>query len=399
MTLLAVDEALRRVLAGATPTPAEDVPIATAAGRTLAEPLIAQRTQPPFAASAMDGYAVRAADATGGARLRITGESAAGRGFAGRVGPHEAVRIFTGAPIPEGADAILVQENAAANGDGVEVTTAPPPGQHVRPAGLDFTVGSTLLPAGRRIGTRELALAAAAGVAALAVRRRPRVAFLSVGDELVPPGHQPGPDQIIASSALGLTHLAASAGAEATDLGIAPDRTEAVAAIAARAAADEVDVLVTIGGASVGAYDVMRPALAEAGMTLDFWRVAMRPGRPLIHGHLGQMAVLGLPGNPVSSLVCALLFLKPLIAALLGEPPADPREPATLAVDLPANDDRDDYLRARLVRGREALPLVTPLPRQDSSMLSALAEADCLLIRPAFAAPAPAGTICEIVRL
>ncbi|MCC6984390.1 MAG: molybdopterin molybdotransferase MoeA [Bauldia sp.] len=399
MTLLPVDEALRRVLAGVQPTPAETVPIGAAAGRTLAGPLVAVRTQPPFAASAMDGYALRLADATTGAALTLIGESAAGRGFAGRVGAGETVRIFTGAPIPDGADAILIQENAAASDDRVEVREPPRAGQYIRPAGLDFASGATLLPAGRKLGTRELALAAASGVAHLTVRRCPRIAFLSVGDELVPPGTLPGPYQIVAASALGLAHLAAAAGAEATDLGIAPDRTETVAALAARAAADGTDVLVTMGGASVGAYDIMRPALGEAGMTLDFWRIAMRPGRPLIHGRLGAMAVLGLPGNPVSSLVCALLFLRPLIGALLGEPTANPREPATLGADLPANDDRDDYLRARLAPAKGALPVVTALPRQDSSMLSTLAEADCLLIRPAHAAPARAGDPCEIIRL
>ncbi len=399
MSLLPVDEALRRILAEARPTPGEEAAIDAAAGRTLAVPLVARLTQPPFPASAMDGYAVRAADASAGARLRVTGESAAGRRFAGAVRAGEAVRIFTGAPVPEGADAILVQENARAVDDAVEVMAAPVAGRYIRPAGLDFKAGTELLPAGRRLGAREIALAAASGVASVTVRRVPRVAFLAVGDELVPPGATPGPDQIVASSGLGLVQLAAEAGAEALDLGIVPDRIEAIAAMAGRAAADGVDVFVTMGGASVGAHDLIRPALAEAGMVLDFWRIAMRPGRPLIHGRLGAMAFLGLPGNPVSSLVCAILFLRPLIGALLGRPYTDQREPATLAVAAPANDDREDYVRARLDPNPEGLPRVTPLSRQDSSMLSALAEAGCLLIRPAGAIAAPAGTACQIIRL
>lgn len=399
MSLLPVDKALRRILAEARPTPSEEVALGAAAGRTLAAPLVAKLTQPPFPASAMDGYAVRATDAATGELLRVTGESAAGRRFAGTLGAGEAVRIFTGAPVPEGADAILVQEDARVLDNAVEVATAPVAGRFIRPAGLDFKAGAGLLPAGRRLGARELALAAASGVASVTVRRAPRVAFLSVGDELVTPGALPGPDQIIASSALGLVRLAMEAGAEAIDLGIVPDRIEAIAAMAGRAAADGVDVFVTMGGASVGAHDLIRPALAEAGMVLDFWRIAMRPGRPLIHGRLGAMAFLGLPGNPVSSLVCAILFLRPLIGALLGRPPTDQREPATLAVDVPANDIREDYVRARLDRTSEGPPRVTPLPRQDSSMLSALAEAGCLLIRPAGAGAAPAGTACEIIRL
>jgi molybdopterin molybdotransferase len=399
MSLLAVEEALRRVLAGVAPTAAESVPIALAAGRTLAEPVMARLTQPPFAASAMDGYALRAADAVAGAELRVIGESAAGRSFAGKVGPGESVRIFTGAPIPDGADAVLVQEKATAAGDRVRIQEAPRTGKHIRPAGLDFAGGAGLLSAGRRLGARELALAAAAGLAWLPVRTVPRVAFLSVGDELVAPGQSPGADQIVASSALGLAELVSAAGARAIDLGIAPDRAEIVAGIAAEAARKGSDVLVTMGGASVGSHDVMRPALDRAGMTLDFWRIAMRPGRPLIHGRLGAMSVLGLPGNPVSGYVCALLFLRPLIGALLGQPYADPREPARLGVDLPANDDREDYLRAKLATAGGDLPLATPLPRQDSSMLSALAEADCLLVRPPEAPAAPAGSPCQIIRL
>ncbi|MCW5715271.1 MAG: molybdopterin molybdotransferase MoeA [Bauldia sp.] len=399
MTLLAVEDARGRILAGVDPTPAEEIALAAAAGRTLATAVVATRAQPPFAASAMDGYAVRAADAPAGATLRLTGESTAGRRHKGTVGAGEAVRIYTGAPVPDGADAILIQENADAAGPAIIVREAPAPGRFIRPEGLDFAAGARLLPAGRRLGAREMALAAAANAAVLSVRRRPLVAVLSIGDELVPPGGAPGPDQIIGSSAAGIAAIIAAAGATAIDLGIALDRPADVIAAAKRAEAAHADVLVTLGGASVGDYDVVRPALAAAGMTLDFWRIAMRPGRPMLFGALGQMRVLGLPGNPVSALVCALLFLRPLIAALLGEPQADETESAVTGAPLAANDGREDYLRATLRRREDGLPVATPLPRQDSSMLSALADADCLLIRPVNAHAEPVGAPCRILRL
>lgn len=399
MTLLPVEEARRRILAGVEPTPPEHVALAEAAGRTLASPVIATRSQPPFPASAMDGYAVRAADATAGTALQVSGESSAGRRFTGTVGSGEAVRIFTGAPVPVGADAILIQENAEVAGPAIVVRESPVAGRFVRPEGLDFAAGAQLLAAGRRLGAREVSLAAAANAAILPVRRRPLVAVLSIGDELVAPGGSPGPDQIIGSSAPGVGAIIAAGGAVAMDLGIAPDRPGAVIAAAQRAEAAGADVLVTLGGASVGDYDVVRPALAAAGMSLDFWRIAMRPGRPMLFGALGRMRVLGLPGNPVSTLVCALLFLRPLIGALLGEAPADQTEAAVTGAALPANDGREDYLRATLRPQVGGLPVATPLPRQDSSMLSALADADCLLIRRIDAPAEIAGAPCRIIRL
>jgi molybdopterin molybdotransferase len=398
MTLLRVDAALARILDGVSATPAETIALDLAAGRVLAGPVVAARDQPPFDASAMDGFAVRATDATAGAELRIIGESSAGRRFGGALGAGEAVRIFTGAPIPAGADAVLVQENASVAGEIVTVAEAAVAGRHIRPAGLDFRDGDMLLAAGRRLGPRELALAAAANAATISVRRRPHVAILSIGDELVHPGVEPGHDQIVGSGGIGLVAMARLAGAEASDLGIISDQIDTTAAIARDAAGRGVDVFVTIGGASVGAYDVVRPALTEAGLDLAFWRVAVRPGRPMLFGRLGAMRVLGLPGNPVSSLVCSLLFLRPLIAALQGMDRIDPREPAVLGADLPASDAREDYLRARLDLRPEGLPVATPLPRQDSSMLRTLAEADCLLIRPAEAPAAPAGMGCHVIR-
>ena len=406
MSLLPVAEAVARIVAGVAPLPAETVPLTEAAGRVLAEDLPAKRTQPPFPASAMDGYALRTADATLGASIKVIGMAAAGRSFAGKVSPGEAVRIFTGAPVPEGADTILIQEDAEAFPDGtIRVREAALPGRHIRAAGLDFKEGAVLLPAGTRLGYRQMSLAAAMGYGAVPVRRRPRVALVATGDELVPPGATPGPDQIVASNAVGLAALIASLGGEPHNLGIVGDNAGAIAGVVVHAVALPADVVVTLGGASVGEHDLAQKALETAGMRLDFWRVAIRPGKPLMFGTIpgerGRPAagVLGLPGNPVSALVGGLVFLSPLISALLGEPPRDRTEPAILAVDVPANDTREDYVRADLDTTRDGLPRVTPLHPQDSSMLSTLAAAGCLLIRPPHAASGRAGDPCRILRL
>lgn len=406
MTLLPVAEAVARIVAGVAPLPSETVPLADAAGRVLAADLAARRSQPPFPASAMDGYALRAADATLGAVLPVVGTSAAGRSFAGKVSPGEAVRTFTGAPVPDGADTVLIQEDAEALPDGaIRVRAAAVLGRHIRRAGLDFAEGAHLLTAGARLGFRELSLAAAMGHDAVPVRRRPRVALIATGDELVPPGTLPGPDQIIASNAVGLAALVASLGGEPHDLGIVRDDAGAIAAVVRRAVALPADVIATLGGASVGEHDLVQRALEDAGMRLDFWKVAIRPGKPLMSGSIpggsGQspVRVLGLPGNPVSALVGGVVFLAPLIAALLATPSRDVTEPATLAADVPANDAREDYVRAQLTPSAGGLPRVTPLSPQDSSMLSTLAAADCLLIRPPHAPPGRAGDLCRILRL
>ena len=400
MSLLPVDEAVGQIVAGVAPLAAETVPLDDAFGRTLAVPLAAKRDQPPFPASAMDGYAVRAADARVGARLKVIGASAAGHRFAGKVSVGEAVRIFTGAPLPDGADAVLIQEDADA-GDGTVVPReAPAPGQHIRPAGMDFRAGEPLLDAGRVLGIRESALAAAMGHATVAVRRRPFVAIVATGDELVPPSATPGPDQIVASNGFGLAAFVRVAGGVPADLGIVPDDLGAIEAAVGRAAALPADVLVTLGGASVGDHDLVRAALGAKGMTLDFWRVAMRPGKPLMSGRIGAMRVLGLPGNPVSSFVGALLFLRPLVAALLGQPVTDPSVPAVTGSSLPANDGvRQDYVRAVLRRDASGRPVATPSGRQDSSALATLTAADCLLIRPPHAPAAGAGEPCRIIPL
>ncbi|MHB2166396.1 molybdopterin molybdotransferase MoeA [Alsobacter sp. R-9] len=402
MSLLSVDDALRMVLDFARrPLESETVPIGAAAGRTLATPLAALRTQPPFPASAMDGYAVRAADvAAPGARLSVIGTAPAGHAFAGRVGPGEAVRIFTGAPVPEGADTVLIQENADAENGTIVARTTEPAGRFVRPAGLDFRAGEELIPAGHRMTPRSQALAAAMGHATVPVRRRPRVAVLATGDELVRPGEAMRPDQIVASNVYAVAGMVVEAGGEPIDLGIATDDFASLAAAITAAEAARADVLVTLGGASVGDHDLVQSALTQRGMTLGFWRIAMRPGKPLIFGQLGTMGILGLPGNPVSSIVCAQLFLLPLLRALAGDADAgaDRSEAAILGADLPANDMRQDYLRASISEGPDGRRVATPFGRQDSSMLRLLAQAQALIIRPPHAPAAKAGEACRILR-
>lgn len=401
--LIPVAEALARILAGiGAPVEAETVPIAEAGGRVLAEPVMAQFTQPPFAASAMDGYALRSVDAAQiPARLNLIGTSAAGHGFEGAIGAGETVRIFTGAPVPQGADAILIQEDAQAQGDTIVAREPVTPGRFLRQAGLDFREGELLLQAGDTLDARKLALAAASGHGTLNLRRRPRVAILSTGDELVRPGEQRRWDQITASNGLAIGMLAREAGAEIFDLGIAADTREALAEAIERARAARADLLVTLGGASVGDHDLVQGALGAAGMELAFWRVALRPGKPLMSGRLGAMAVIGLPGNPVSAIVCGVLFVLPAIRALLGDSAAgaDLSEPAILGRDLPENDRRQDYLRASLDLSPGRLPVAKPENRQDSSMLAVLGRAEALLVRPPNAPAAKAGDPCTIIRL
>ncbi len=397
MSLLSVEDASAELLEGVEALASEIVGLDEALGRVLVADLSATRTQPPFAASAMDGYALRAGDAASeGARLTVIGVSQAGKRFAGSLGPGQAVRIFTGAPVPDGADAILIQENATRDGDIVTVTSPVTEGLHVRPAGLDFKKNERLLAAGLVLGSRAIALAASMNHAQIAVRARPRVAILATGDELVPPGGDPGPDQIIASNSAGVAALVREAGGEPIDLGIAPDDVSAIGEAVARAG--DADILTLIGGASVGDHDLVQEALVQRGMTLNFWRIAMRPGKPLMVGHLQAMRVLGLPGNPVSAMVCGHIFLKPLIRALLGLTPGPATHMAILGADMAANDRRQDYIRAALAsdNGRT---VATPFQRQDSSMMATLARADALIVREPFAEAAPAGTPVPMIRL
>jgi molybdopterin molybdotransferase len=401
MALLSVADALARVLDGAAPLPREDAPLIEAYGRVLADDVKALRTQPPADLSAMDGYAARAADvANVPATLRVVGEVAAGHPFAGLVGAGEAARIFTGGVVPPGADTIVIQENTIREGDRVTVTTPASPGRHIRRAGLDFAQGAVLLPRGRRLTDRDLMLAAAMNHPTVPVIRRPRVAVLGTGDELKPPGTVPGPGEIIYSNGFALMALARAEGADVTDLGVVPDRVDATVEAVRRARAGSADILLTTGGASVGDYDLVQRGLAAEGLELSFWKVALRPGRPLMHGHLDAMHVLGLPGNPVSAYVCAFLFLVPLIRLLCGR--SDWRhetESAVLGHDLPQNDERADYLRATLAPGPDGKLVASPVRVQDSSMMAALAKADCLVVREPHAPATPAGSRCPILRL
>jgi molybdopterin molybdotransferase len=401
VALMPVAEALARVLADAEPLAAEAVPLAQAHGRVLAADVAALRTQPPADVSAMDGYAVRSADVVQAPfKLRLVGEVAAGHPFRGAVGPGEAARIFTGGVLPPGTDTIVIQENTVREGDAVVITAASGKGKHVRVEGLDFKCGAVLLTKGRRLSDRDLALAAAMNHPTVRVHRRPKVALLATGDELVMPGGTPGFGQIVYSNGYATMALARREGCEVIDLGIVPDRLAETAAGVRRARELGADILVTSGGASVGDYDLVREALAVEGLALSFWKVALRPGRPMMHGRLGPMHVLGLPGNPVSAYVCAVLFLLPLIRQLAGRSDVAPApETARLGRDLPANDERADYLRAVLTTGSDGIPVAIPAPFQDSSMLIPLARADCLLVREPFAPAAKAGDRCSIIRL
>ncbi|WP_439532454.1 molybdopterin molybdotransferase MoeA [Polymorphobacter sp.] len=389
MTLLHPDTARDRLLAGAAPGPAETIALAAAAGRVLAAPMLARLTQPPFAASAMDGWAVRWADMPG--PFRIIGAASAGHGFAGTLARGETVRIFTGAPLPDGADTVIVQEEISATETHATLRGEGPPrrGAHIRPRGQDFGEGATLIPAGTRLDARHLGLAAAAGHGAAEVYPRPRVTLLATGDELVPPGTLPGPGQIVSSNGVMLSALLAASGAEVTDLGILRDDRQAIAdAIAA--AAPQTDLLITIGGASVGDHDLIIPALSDLGATLDFWKIALRPGKPLIAGRLGATRIIGLPGNPVSAYVCTLLFAAPLLRQLGGRDPAIAEVNRRLAVPMLATGPRRHYVRARL----RADGAVEPLTTQDSAQLSRLAEADALIVRDALSeAAAPGETV------
>jgi molybdopterin molybdotransferase len=399
VALISVAEALDHVLAHAAPLPPETVPLDDALTRVLAAELKASRTQPPADLSAMDGYAVRASDvARAPVRLRVIGEVAAGRPFTATVGAGEAARIFTGGVMPAGADTVVIQEITEREGDTVAVSKPTGKGRHVRPQGLDFRRGDALFAKGHRLTARDLALLAGMNHPLVPVHRRPKVALFATGDELVPPGVEPGPGQIVYSNGFALAALARQQGALVTDLGLVADRLEPTIAAIRQARDLTADILVTTGGASVGEYDLVHKAFAAEGMDLSFWKVAMRPGRPLMHGRLGGMAVLGLPGNPVSAYVCAFLFLVPLIRRMCGRDDLTvPTESAVLGCDLPANDERADYLRTSLRQSPDGL-IATPFPVQDSSMMASLAKADCLVIREPYAPAAGAGSRCTIVK-
>jgi molybdopterin molybdotransferase len=401
VALMPVTEALSAVLAGAEPLAEDMVALDAAHHRVLARDVAALRTQPPQAMSAMDGYAVRSADASAvAARLKVIGEVAAGRPFEKTVGKGEAVRIFTGGVIPEGADAIIIQEDTVVEDGGITITETAIAGRHIRPAGVDFRNGDVLLARGTRLTDRDLSLAAGMNYAELPVSRRPKVAILATGDELVMPGSAPGPGQIVYSNGYALRALARQEGAETVDLGIVADTVEATTLGIRRARDSGSDILITTGGASVGDHDLVKQSLEAEGVTMAFWRIAMRPGKPMMHGRLGALRVIGLPGNPVSSYVCGFLFLVPLIRALAGRTDVlHAHETALLGRDVAANDMREDYLRARLEVRKDGELIATPVDHQDSSLLANLAAARALVIRPPFAPAAPAGSRCDILRL
>lgn len=398
--LLAVPDALARVLALIAPTAEESVPLIEAQGRTLSRPVAALRTQPPFAASAMDGYAVRAIDVRPGAVLRVIGEARAGGRHGGAVGVGEAVRIFTGAPVPPGADRILIQEDAERAGDALTVRDAIDPQLYVRAAGIDFTVGEEMSP--RRLSPQDIALLAAFNQPRVWVRARPVIALIATGDELVEPGETPGEDQIVSSNAYGLHALLARHGAAPLMLPIARDTRGSLAA--ALDAARGADLIVTLGGASVGDHDLVREVFGQGGLELSFYRINMRPGKPLMAGRIaGGPPMIGLPGNPVSAMVCGHLFLRPALDAFAGLPAGPlPRRRAPLAEAIGANGGREHYARAALVPGPDGLAGGAALrlfARQDSSVLSVLSAADCLAVLPPHHPAQPAGQLVDYIQL
>ena len=398
--MISVAEARTRILEVLSPTPAETLGLAEAWNRVTAAPVTARLTQPPADVSAMDGYALRAADGTRGAVLRVIGAAPAGHPFHGSVGPGQAVRLFTGSLVPPGADTILLQEDATASGATVQVNETVVAGKHIRRAGQDFRAGEILIPAGQRLSARDIGLCAAANHPWLAVHRRPEIAILATGDEIALPGEPIPQGGIVSSNAHALAALVQAAGGRARVLPIAPDTEEAIAAAAAGARG--ADMLVTTGGASVGDHDLVVPGLAARGLTVDFWKIAMRPGKPLMFGRMGDggVPVLGLPGNPVSALVCAILFLMPAIARMAGLPAgAPPTERARLGAPLPANDRRADHLRAHLEPGADGEAVVTAFGRQDSAMLNRLAAANALILRAPNAPALAVGAAVEVIRL
>jgi molybdopterin molybdotransferase len=401
MAMMPVADALGRLLADAGALETETVALHDARGRVLADDIAALRTQPPFTASAMDGYAVRAADVGGTpATLEVIGAVAAGEVFSGRVEPGQTVRIFTGAPLPDGADAILIQEDAEPAGEqAIRALEPVVAGRYLRPAGLDFAEGDVLLEKGTVLDAGHLSLAAAGNHAGLPVIRRPIVGVLATGDELVAPGNETGPGQIVASNGYGVAAIARDAGAEVIDLGIARDSAASLEARLDAALAAKCDVLITLGGASVGDHDLVRPVFTGRGMTLDFYKIAMRPGKPMMFGRLGAMRVLGLPGNPVSSLVCTHLFVVPLLETLGGRPQSQRRTVARLGAPIGKTGPREHYMRASLERDERGALVATAFDNQDSSIIRLYAAADALIVRAPDAPAAEAGETVEIVVL
>lgn len=391
--MISVEEALAQLFDLAKPLDVEEVPLAQAAGRVLARPVAATRSQPPFNASAMDGYALRRAEVEPDAMFKVVGESAAGHGFTGSVAPGQAVRIFTGAPVPKDTDFVVIQEDVTRRGDLVTLGHNIGKGDNIRPAGGDFAEGSEI-DAPRILRPSDIALLAAMNIPTVPVTCKPRIAILATGDELVQPGETPGPDQIIASNSYGLAALLQQGGAEARLLPIARDNKASL--MQAFKLAAGADLVVTIGGASVGDHDLVAPVAAEIGMRQAFYKVAMRPGKPLMAGKLGDAMMIGLPGNPVSAMVCGHVFVLPVLRKMQGLPASSaPRQTAALACDMPANGPRAHYMRAQL----DPAGLLHPADRQDSSLLGVLADANALLIRPPQDVARKAGEVVEYIKI
>ncbi len=395
MALMPVAEALARILATAKLSSAESIKLENSFGRILASDLKAKRDQPPFPSSAMDGYALRHADIA--APLKLIGVSAAGRAFKGTVKAGEAVRILTGAPLPKGADTIVIQENTKLEGSTLIISEPTSLGKNIRVQGLDFKRGDVLVPAGTKFNARDIGLAAAGNAATLRVRRKPRLVLFTTGDELVLPGQTPRADQIISSNSHALSAMAKAWGAEVINLGIIGDTLKAT--MAAIQKADGADILITTGGASVGDHDYVQEALKKSGVKIDFWKIALRPGKPLMFGTKGKLRVLGLPGNPVSALVCARIFLQPLLNTIQGQTEKTLAVTARLGAALPANDNRQDYLRATLEFAADGSRIASPFSKQDSSMQRTLRNADCLIIREPNAPEAHTGSLVSVLML
>ncbi|MFS3134460.1 gephyrin-like molybdotransferase Glp [Gluconacetobacter sacchari] len=396
--MLSVAEAQARILADLVPTGPELVSLAESWGRIAVADIAARLDNPPADMSAMDGYAVRAEDCAPGNVLSLVGEGPAGHPFPGRVGSGETVRLYTGSVVPQGADAILIQENARQDAERVTVAATPGVGQHIRRRGQDFARGEMVVPAGRALTARDIGLVAAANHAWVAVRRRPVVVILSTGDEIALPGDPVAPGGIANSNTPMLAALVRACGGEPVMLPAARDTAPDIARLAQ--GIETADLLLTVGGASVGRYDLVQQGLERIGLTVDFWKIAMRPGKPLMHGRIGRVPVLGLPGNPVAALVCGLIFALPAIRALAGhQERCLPEDRAILGGDLPENDRRADYLRATLSRAPDGSLVATAFDRQDSAMLHILASSQALILRPPFAPPARAGESCRVVRL
>ncbi|MBC7636598.1 MAG: molybdopterin molybdotransferase MoeA [Acetobacteraceae bacterium] len=396
--MISVDEARTRILSSLRPTGPEIVPLAEAWNRITAAPIHARLTQPPRDVSAMDGYAVVATDAILGATLHVVGSAPAGHPWDGTLQKGNALRLFTGSILPDGADAVVIQENTSRDGESVTITEAATSGRHIRRAGQDFAAGDMLLPTCKRLNARDIGLAAAANHPWMTVHRRPRIAILATGDEIAMPGEPIPAGSIVSSNSHALAALVRAAGGDPVVLPVVADDRAALMAVADAIAG--MDMLVTTGGASVGEHDLVQEALGARGLKIDFWQIAMRPGKPLMFGQLGPVAMLGLPGNPVSSLVCAILFLVPAIAVLLGQPPAPPPTvQAKLGAPVAANDHRADHLRAKLATGADGGPIVMPFARQDSAMLRVMAQADALVLRGPHAPALVAGDMVEIIRL